>query len=818
MADLRYALRQLQSAPGFACAVVVTLALTIGANTTMFSLVHAIVLRPLPVEEPGRIVVLEARSETGQASRPIYYQTYAALSELPVFESLSLYSGGGIFLIEVLGARVEGVIEASTPGLLESLGVRPHVGRFFTDADAPADAPSAAVAVISHDLWTRSFGASPAAVGATIRLNGTPAVVIGVTPREFTGFYGDSGIGFSVPLSFLNRQLGSDPKRAVRGMHAVGRLAPGVSIGQARAAVDAVWPRLRVETVPPDLNATERADVATFRISVDSLAAGFSSLRTQYREPLVIVFAVTAALLLLGCVNLSGLLLARTAARQSQMAVHLALGASRWRLTRQLLLEQALLCSAGAALGLLIAWWTSLAAGQLLWQGSQPLARSLTPDARVVAFAALVTSVTAVLLTLLPAWTIVRYRALDALQPRRTVTQGTGGWSRVLLSAQIAVSFVLVVAAALLAASFVGLRTMSTGVQHDGLRWSRLFAVPNGYRNQDDASYYPELVRRLSEVAGVRSVALAQHFPTYFAYENLVGVEQVSALDTATNETGALMERISPRFFDTVGVPVLRGRDFTWRDTRNAPAVALINERLARALFPAGSAVGRSIRIGKDPSRAAVEVVGVVADAVTGGYKDPHAPVVYRPRMQDVMSPRAPVLLFRASGDAAAVDGAMAKVIDALGHEYARGFYSLDEQIDIALLRERLLASLASFFAAVAVVLTAVGIFSAFALAVARRRRELGVRMALGASRGAVVGMVLREGALVSLAGVALGVPVAIGATGYIASWIYGVAPRDPATLLVGASALVVIGMLACLGPALRASSIDPAAALRVYQ
>lgn len=820
MSDLAHAIRQLRHAPGFACAVVVTLALTVGANTAMFSLVNAIILRTLPVQDPERIVVLQARDARGVANRPIYYSTFAGLAKLPVFESLSLYSGGGLLQLEVRGGRAEGVIEASTPGLFESIGLRPYLGRFFSSDDVVADGPSAPVVVISYDLWRRTFGSDPSAIGETIRISGAPATVIGVTPPHYKGFYVDGGLGFSVPLSFLNHQIGTDPKRPVRGLNAVGRLAPGTSIAQARAAVDAVWPALRVETVPAGLSTTEQAEIPTQQMSVESLATGFSSLRRQYRDPLLLVFGISAALLLIGCVNLSGLLLSRTSARQHHFAIQLALGASRVRLARQLLAEHLLLCGGGTALGVLIAWWTTVAASRLLWRSAAPLSQTLTPDARVLVFAALVALVSAVFVTLLPAWALGRNRPLTAMQASRTVAHGAGRWSQVLLVTQIATSLVLVVGAALLGASLVKLRTMPTGVQHDGLRWSRLFAVPNGYRDLHDASYYPELVRRLSEVPGVQSVALAGLFPTFFAFENLLAAEQVAPVDAAAGngETGALMERVTPRFFETSGTPLLGGRDFTWGDDKEHAQVAIINEALSRALFPAGNAIGRYIRIGKDPSRAAVEIVGVVGDAVIGGFKQPHAPVVFRPRLQDAISPRAPVMLFRTSVDPVTIDAAMTEVIDGLGREYPRRFYSLNEQIDVALLRERLLAALSSFFAGLAALLAFVGLYSALALAVARRTREVGVRMALGATRASVIRMVIADGARISVAGVALGIPAALAASGLVSSWVFGVQATNPTALVAAGTFFIAIGIIAGLRPALRASSVDPATVLRAEQ
>jgi putative ABC transport system permease protein len=815
--DVRYALYQAARAPGFACVVVTTLALTIGANTALFSLVNALVLRTLPVRNPGELVLLQATDDRGQQNRPLYYSTFSELAALPVFDSLALYSGGGFFQIEARGALNEGLIEASTPGLFEALGLQPHLGRFFTADDSPADRPAAAVVVLSYDFWRRAFGRDPKVVGETILISGTPAVVIGVTPPGYKGLYVDGGYGFSVPLTFLTRQMSANPERPVRGLNAVARLAAGVPLTQARAAVEAVWPTLRVRSVPPGLSQTEQKEIPTQRIKVESLATGFSSLRRQYQRPLMLLWAITALLLLVGCVNFSGLLLARAAAREQQLAICFALGASRGRIIQQLLTESLLLSLIGAAVALPLAWWGTKAAGTVLWESSAPLAQSLTPDARVLALTAAIAIATGLVIGMLPAYSASRDRPRAGLRLDATVSHMSSRWGKSLLVAQIAMSLMLLVGAGLFASSLVKLRNLDDGIRTDGVRWSRLFAVPNGYRNQNDAAYYPELVRQLSGVQGVHSVALASYFPTYFGLGNAVPTQPLAraeATDPAQAAAG-FMENVTPRFFETVGITLLRGRDFAWSDDAQHPEVAIINESLNRQLFQDGDAIGRRLRIGNDPRRAAVEIVGVVSDAAIVNYKLPHMPVAFRPRTQELQLSRAPVMVFRMSADPAVVDKAMERVIAGLGHEYPRRFSSLDEQIDLSLLQERLLAALSSFFAGLAVLIAFVGLYGMLAYAVARRTREIGVRMALGASRNRLIRMIVSDAVRLTLLSVAIGVSCSLAAGSLIGSFLFGLGPADPATF-IGASALfVLVGAVAGLRPALRASSVDPMAALR---
>jgi predicted permease len=817
--DARYALRQTRRAPGFACAVVVTLALAIGANTAFFSLVNALVLRTLPVRNPSGLVLLQATDDRGQQNRPIYYSTFTELARLPVFETLALYSGGGLFQIEVRGSLNEGLIEASTPGLFETLGLRPFLGRFFTSDDSPPDRPAAAVVVLSYNFWRRAFGADPKAVGETILISGTPAMVIGVTPPEYKGFYVDGGYGFSVPLTFLNRQMATDPKRPVRGLNAVARLAAGVSLKEARAAVDAAWPALRVDTVPPGLTQTEQKEITTQRIKVESLANGVSSLRRQYQGPLMILWSISALVLLVGCVNFGGLMLARTAARDQQLAICFALGATRRRIVQQLLVESLMLSLIGASVALPLAWWTTQTAGMVLWQNQStaPLAQSLTPDGRVLALTCAIAIATGLVIGILPAWTASRRRPLSGPRADRTVACVSSRWGKALLVAQVAMSLVLLFGAGLFASSLMKLLNLDAGVRTESVRWSRLFAVPNGYRNQNDAAYYPELVRQVSEVPGVHSVALASYFPTFFGLGHLISTQilaRAEATDPAEAAAG-LMENVTPRFFETAGIRLLRGRDFTWSDDTHHPEVVIINESLSRKLFADGEAIGRRIRIGNDPRRAGVQVVGVVSDAAIGSYRQPHMPVAFRPRMQELQLSRAPVMVFRVSGDPAVVDGRIEEVIAGLGHEYPRRFYSLDEHIDRSLLQERLLAGLSSFFAGLAVVLAFVGLYGVLAYAVARRTREIGVRMALGASRGRVIRMVVRDGLVLTIMGVAIGIPCAVGAARLIGSFLFGLGSSDPTTLIAVSALMVSVGVVAGLRPALRASGVDPMTALR---
>ena len=814
--DLRDGCRQVWRSPSIASAVITTLALAIGANTALFSLLNAIVLRELPVEDPKRLVFLQATDERGQ-NRPIYYGTFAELAKQPVFQNLTLYSGGGLLLTEARGVLGEGGIEAVTPGFHEMLGLRPFLGRYFTHRDAPADGPAAAVAVISYRFWQRYYNSDPRAIGERLIVSGEPTTVIGVTPLEYKGLYTDGGFGFAVPLAFLHRHLGTDPKRPMRGLNAVGRLRANVSLEQAGAAIETAWPALRVDTIPPGLSPTEQKDITTQRITLQSLARGFSGLRTRYENPLIVLAAATALLLTIGCINLSGLLLARTAAREQQLAIRFALGASPGRIAQQLIVETLILSLIGAAVAVPLAWWTTSVSGSVLSQASTPLVQPLTPDARVLGLTAVIAIATGLMIGILPVWSVLRSRPQLALQAGRTVAHATSRWARGLLVGQVALSMVLLVAAALFASSLANLRKIDVGFQSDGVRWSRLFAVPGGYRGQDDLSYYPELLRQLSGIHGVQSVAFSSYFPTYFNFGHLISRHRITR--SGDGETGeaaeGMIERVTPGFFETVGIPFVKGRDFTWRDDVKHPGVTIISEALSRKLFPAGNAVGQRIRIGNDPKHGALEVVGVVRDAAIGDLRTPQLPVAFRPRLQEPQFARAPVLTIRTSADAVAIDAAVATVIRSLGHEYPRQFFSLREQVEIALIQERLLAGVSAFFAALAVLLAYVGLHGLLAHTVARRTREIGIRMALGASRHRVIRRVVTESVLLASLGVAIGLPCALAAGHTLRSLLFDLAPSDPRILIASSMFFVAVGVTAAAWPAYRAARVDPINALQ---
>ena len=810
--DIRQALRQITRAPGIALAVVGTIALTIGASSALFSLYNALVLRSLPVADPSRIVLVQPIDESGR-NRPLYLDTYRELAKLPVFEHLGLYSGGGMFLNEARGVRAESLIEAVTPGFFEALGLQPHLGRFFIERDfADTEAP---VTVLSHTMWMRLFDGDPAAIGEIVAIDAKPMTVIGVTPPSFKGFYVDGGFGFSVPITLLNRYLGSDAKRPVRGLQAVGRLKDSTSVAQANAAVAAAWQSLRSDAVPPQLPPAERQDIAKSGIKVETLAAGFSNLRTRFQRPLTLLLAATVVLLVIGCVNLSGLLLARTAARDQQFAILLALGAPRARFAQQVVTEGVVLSLIGTAIAVPFAWWTTSVLTNTIWTSRDPIAISTAPDGRVLLTMIVAAVLMGVVMAALPAARAARQRNLG-LRAERAVSQSLGPWGRGLLVAQIALSLVLVVGAGLFARSLWNLRNIDGGFSRDDVRWTRLFAMPGAPRPKDLNAHHTALLQTIEQLPEIKSASMNQLFPTMFNAPQFLTRHSVSRVeggsgDAAVND--ALLELASPRFFETTGIDWQQGRDFSWTDVAGAPPVAILSGGLSRRLFGNTNPVGQRIKIGNDARRASVEVIGVAGDASIGDLRDPNVAVVYMPRFQESIA--APILLFRPAGDVASAEAAIRSVLATGGYDYARGWFAIEQNVDATLMQERVLAALSGFLAAVALLLAFVGVHGLLAFAVTQRRRELGIRLALGATPALLRRMVVREGLLVAVAGVVIGLALASGITNVAASMLFGVAPTDPLVISGAAMFFIAVGICAGLRPANRAASLDPVETLR---
>ncbi|MGH9410752.1 MAG: ADOP family duplicated permease [Vicinamibacterales bacterium] len=813
--DVRYAVRRIRRQPAAGAVVILTMALAVGANAVLFSLVRAVVDRSLPVPEPDRLVLMTVINPTNSQQLFTYLPTFDRLrSEQHVFESMSLYVGGGLLRIEQGGVGFDGGVETATNGFFESLGVRPFLGRFPTPAENPTSGHAAPYVVISDRMWQRYFHGDSNAVAQTIRVEGVPLNVIGVAPPSFHGLYVDGGTDIWVSMDFV-RSVAGDPTKPLRSRTILARLRPGVSIEQARAEVATIWPSTLAASLPATVVGAERTNVLRGRLDIEPFPNGFSTLRKKYGDPLEALSVLAALLLVIGCANLSGIVLARLLARDREIATELALGAGPGALVRQAAIEVLLLSCAGGAAALWIAFKGSAAILAFLWRaGNDSLALSATPDAAVLTAGLAATIACGLVVGVLPAWLATR-RASGVY----ATSVGRVGRSRVapaLLVLQVALSLVLFACAGLFARTLQNLRANDAALPARQIVLSRLWLKPGVPQTlRLDVSYYRDLTARLSAVPGVEAASLSTSFPAGF--ETQLPLKPIARADASdrNSEIPSGTDALSPGFFDTLGITRLAGRDFTWQDDARSIPVVILNSVLAKRLFPAGSAIGQHVRIVGE-SGAPSEVIGIVEDAPVYGIRVLHVPMAFRPLLQDPQSgARVPIAIVRGRGSVDQVVSGYQSALAVLPYHFLRRVETLDDLVDGALQQERLAAWGGSVFAGLALLLCSLGIYGLVAYASARRTREIGVRMALGARRRVILWMIVRQGLVPSAAGAAIGICAAIAAARLMRSILYGVTPYDPITLATAAAMFLVIGVVAGLAPAYRAATIDPMLALR---
>jgi putative ABC transport system permease protein len=804
--DVRHSIRSLRRAPTFSSIVIVTLALAVGATAAVGSLLNAVVLRTLAVPSPEQLVALSALEPRGNVEGYFYADTLNAYRAVQrSFAQMSMYSGGGILRVETRSGAFDAVTETVSPEYFDLVSARASAGRFFNESDE-------AVAVISEGFRRHVFGDGPS-VGEAVKINGVPATVIGVAAEGFDGLQSDGTFDIIVPFA-LPRPAAGDPSKPFRSKDVVARLARGVSIDAARAELLTTWPAIQSTTLPVTLPEADREALLRQRLRVAPLASGFSSLRTRYGTTLWVLLALMGILLAVACANLAGLTLARSLTRRHQVALRLALGGSARRVFWQLLVDGILLSAAAFAGAVPLAWAIIRAVTASLMFGRTRFP-TVTPDAGVLAATALLTVCIGLAIGVVSAWQSIAVRVDEGLRPGRGIIGSLGRFGRGLLVAQVALSMTLLVGAGLFTATLAHLRANDASLQSQRIVFSRAFREP-GDRQLLPPEYYRTLVTELARMPAADAAALSVYYPTYFGFTGPVPTDyHYTRADGITPLDGTVLtEFVSPGFFDLFRFHRLQGRDISWDDGPGKPAVALISASLARALVPAGDVIGQQIRIA-GPQRRAVEVIGVVADAPYVRLDEPKPLVVFRPIMQEVERTQFPMAYVRASGDLATVRDGYTRVVKALGHRSLRGFITSSEWVDHALLQQRFTAGLATFAAALTILLACIGVYGLLAYSVAARVREIGVRLALGAARGTVVWMIVRDGLAIAVPGVLIGAPCAWAAARLVRAQLYGIAPGDPRTMLIAAAIFLVTALAASLLPALRASRVTPVEALR---
>ncbi len=801
--DLRYAARLLARQPGFTLVAVLTLALGIGANTALFSIVNGVLLRPLPYPEPERLVW--------------FHETQPALSQAPFSaadfldyriqnQSFENIAAGRPLNYNLTGAgqpeRVRGAVVTSN--FFSLLGVAPGLGRAFLAEEGRAGTPR--VAVLRYGFWQSRFGGDPALLGKTIRLNDEPVTVVGVMPAGFT-FYQGVDLWLNprnvVPEVFPNFTGELLTNRNMHYLNVLGRLKPSWTLAAAQADIDAIVKRLQQQY-------SSNAGHGVRLVSLHEQATG------EVRPALLVLLAAVGVVLLIACANVANLLLARSTARQREIAVRAALGASRRRVMRQLLTESLLLSLLGGLLGLLLSFWGTDLLLALSPQG-MPRAESIRVDLWVLAFAAGTSLLTGVVFGLAPALQVSHPRLTDSLKEGGRSDSASAGRSRLrslLVIAEVALSLVLLIGAGLLLKSFVHLLEVRAGFDPENLMtmWVSFSAQKYSPPGRT-AEFTRALLERLKSLPGVEGVTVSNDLPLEgedtTTYPELEGRPEPPPADRILTGWHA----VGPQFFSTLGIPLLKGRAITESDTEGAPRVVIVNQTAARRLWPGEDPIGKRLRLG-DRSDPWSEVVGVVGDVKHNGLDAEFAADAYTPFLQVPWPYMAVILKTRA--DPETLVAAVRREALALDPDQpVFGLRPMAQVLAETVAPRRATMTLTGLFAALALLLAAVGLYGVMAYLVTQRTHEIGIRMALGAQPADIFRLVVGQGLTLIVAGVGVGLAASLAATRVLARLLFGVTPTDPATFVAVTALLAAVALAACYLPARRATRVDPMVALR---
>ncbi len=845
--DLRYGARMLLKHRGFTCVAMLTLALGIGANTAIFSLIDAVLLKMLPVNNPERLVLLGRALGAGTVTQ-FPYRAYKqirdqneALSGLLAYHALRL------------SVSVDGQPEPAVAGQLVSgnyysvLGVNAALGRTIAPDDdrAPGESP---VCVISHNYWRRRFAGDPAVVGKTIHIGGAPFTIVGVTRPEFFGLEVGSSLDISVPLMMQQQVMpgirsfvdGAEPNNFFSLM---GRLRTGFTMPQAQAGLSALYGRLCAEYAASNwgFKFTPMPWLEE-KLVLEPGGRGLSELRLQFSRPLLALMIVVALVLAVACANVAGLLLARAVARRKEIAIRLALGGGRLRVVRQLLIESVLLSSFGALLGLLFAYWGIRLLLPLLSQGEIPVQLNLSPDVRALGFTIAVAALTGVLFGLAPAFLATRVDLNSALKNETFGLSGHGAhltFGKMFVVSQVMLSLLLLIGAGLFVRSLIVLQQVDAGFARENVLVMKLEPVGSDRKTQQLATRFGDLLRRVEAIPGVKLASLVGYSPMSRREWQVMGQNPETSNPMTIqgytpqpgDETTIPWMQVYPNSFATLGIPLVAGRDFgpqdtqVWMPGRQCPPAAevgIINESMARRFFGNESPVGRRFGFANSSSRCAlggpgaIEIIGVVKDVKYASLRNEARAMFYLPYHQANTGRGQMTLVVRTAGDPTSIAAAARR--EARAMDPAAPMFEVETlatQVAASLQRERLLATLSSGFGLLALLLSCLGLYGILSYTVTRRANEIGVRMALGAGRRDVLWLVLRDALRLVSLGAALGIPAALAAARLVASQLFGISAVDPSAIGLATLALFVVAAVAAYLPALRATRVDPLAALR---
>jgi predicted permease len=827
-ADLRFAVRAIRRGPLFAVVAILSLALGIGANTAIFTLLDQVMLRRLPVKDPGSLVMLVQRGAhngnnmgSRMHSYPIYrdYQQKAA----PLAEVLCRRLMPTSVSIDNRTERVDA--EMVSGNFFSMLGVKPAIGRVFTSAEDDRVYRGHPVVVLSHDYWMSRFAGDPAVVGKKILVNNYPMTIAGVSERGFSGLDPAQSPQIRVPILMKPVMLPEwvwleMEDRRSRWVQVFARFKPGYTVESAAAPMQVLFRQIREHeaTLPAARNWTPYARDQFLRgtLHVESAATGHSSLRNDFSTALIVLMCMVGLVLLIACANVANLLIARAFARQKEIAVRLSIGASRGHLVRQMLVESMVLSIAGGAAGIFLAIAMTRGLLALVPVEGNPLLIHAEPDLRILLFTLGVTFLTGLIFGLAPALRASRPDLWSTLKNTVGSVAGQGGslfLRKALVAAQVSLSFLLLFGAGLFVRSLHNLKATDTGFRDlENLITFQLSPALNGYDTPRVVQFYRELLDDLRATPGVRAAGLAV-VPLLRGWEwdSTTQVEGHQAKDG--EDMQAYMNALSPGYFETMGITILEGRDFDLRDYKEDSKVAIVNRRFAQHFFGDRGAVGRRLGRGSGPeTKLDVEIVGVVSDSLYEGPREGVRRQVFVPHYGN----NSAAFYVRAAMSSPAAHGTVRGAVRKLDASMpVFDLKTLAAQLDETLLTDRLVALLSAGFGLLATLLAAIGLYGVMAFVVTRRTKEMGVRMALGAPRGTVVWLVMKEVLLLVSIGLLVGLPAAMGLGRFVAAQIYGIEPTDPALAGATTAMLVAVSAMAGLIPAQRASRIDPILALR---
>ncbi len=828
--DARYGLRLLAKNPGFTVVAVLSLALGIGANTAIFTLIDAVMLRMLPVAHPEQLVSLRLveagnhnfnRSVDGNSETAFPYPVFLQMQRNDALSGLFAFKSAGRLNMQVNGDAEIGRGQLVSPNYFSTLGVPIVLGRDFTVDDDRAGANP--VVVISDGYWKRRFGGDRSVLGKTMTVNSVSFTVIGVTPPEFFGLQTGNAVEISMPFAVQPRILpviseGRTSAFADYGnfwIELMGRVRPGASEEQARAGLDTIFKQALQSELKPSKDGQPLGLPSVVTVPGGQ---GLMGLRGQFSKPLFILMTVVGVVLLIACANVANLLLARATARRKEIAIRLSMGATRARLIRQLLMESVLLSTFGGLVGLIFAYWGSALLVSMMQRGFYRIILDLRPDLRVLAFTAAVCFLTGVLFGLAPAFRATRVDLTPALK-QSAASLGAGRdrmrLTKTLIVSQTALSLVLLAGAGLFVRTLVNLENQNVGFQRDNLLLFGVAPVELGYQGERFATLVRDIQSGVARLPGVRGATASMHLLLAGGLRSN-GVKVPGYTPAPKEGTSVAVLPVGTDFFATMKIPVIMGRDLTARDNETSPPVAVINQTMANRYWAGQNPLGRHFTMSKKDW----EVVGVIPDTRYESMRNAIQPTMYHPFTQTLDTMRHMHFEVRTTGDPRALIPQVRSLVQSFDRRLPlMDVNTQEQQIDELLLQERLFAKLTGFFAVLALLLVCVGLYGIMSYAVARRTSEIGIRMALGARRGNILGMVLREVLLLVGIGVVCGVAASYTtaklAAGTISGLLFGLKITDISAIVVAAAAIAGVGMLAGMVPARKASRVDPMVALR---